>query len=144
MSQPHMLATVYLNKAYLKKDAAKIKQWLIDLVDIIDMKILIQPKVVWCSTPENEGLTGIVCIDTSHASVHFWDGYMKFDLYSCKDFDVDIVLSHLNKLNTHRVDWTLLDRSNDNDLKKLTKKKSWLKLSYKRINEYINKHRNNI
>ena len=53
-------------------DTAYIEKWFERLVEAVDMKILIPPKVVYCDTSGNEGVTGIVCIETSHSSIHIW------------------------------------------------------------------------
>lgn len=90
------------------------EDWFERLVDSINMNILIPPKMVYCDTPGNEGITGIVCIDTSHASIHVWNKTevtFKFDLYSCKQFSEDVVIDALKELDPYYVSYDVYDRS---------------------------------
>ena len=77
------------------------KNWLRKLVDIIDMKILIKPVAKYCDTAGNEGVTGTVVIETSHASIHVWhkeeQPVIKMDVYSCKDFEPDAIVKFVNE-----------------------------------------------
>ena len=112
----HILVTGYIDVAPGADAIDNIKQWFVDLVAAVDMNILIQPNVVWCDTEGNEGITGIVVIDTSHSSIHIWNTespFFKFDLYSCKDFDVDTVMSMLRHLGTYKAAYTVVDRTDD-------------------------------
>lgn len=75
--------------------------WLRKLVEIIDMKILIEPVAKYCDTEGNDGVTGTVVIETSHASIHVWhkekEPVIKMDVYSCKDFDPLDVVKYVNE-----------------------------------------------
>ena len=120
MSHPHILATCNTNRSFNTDDISFLEDWFTELVDLIGMQILIPPKMVYCDTEGNEGITGLVCIDTSHASLHAWMGenpYFKFDLYSCKDFDTEKVFNHMKALDVNTITYTILDRKCDNDLK---------------------------
>ena len=79
-----------------------IHNWLISLVQLLDMKLLIDPQVVFCTEPNNEGITGLCAITTSSLTYHSWvDGNMlQLDVYSCKDFDPVRVLHQVEKLGT--------------------------------------------
>ena len=48
-------------------DAKLCEKWFRDLVDLIDMKVLVEPKAVYCNTDGNEGVTGTVVIETIFA-----------------------------------------------------------------------------
>ena len=116
----HLVATAYLNTELTEKDMPVVESWLVDLVDIIDMNILLEPQLTWCTTPGNEGLTGVLCIDTSHVSIHSWGGeqpYFRFDLYSCKPFDDYAVIDHMERLDVNYVKYSFIDRTDDADLK---------------------------
>jgi S-adenosylmethionine/arginine decarboxylase-like enzyme len=47
----------------------------------------------------NRGLTAIVMIETSHIALHVWDetnpGMIQFDLYTCSNLPVDLVIKSL-------------------------------------------------
>lgn len=112
----HILVTGYIPFAPGKDYLPYLRKWFTRLVEAVDMKVLIPPKCVWCPTEGNEGVTGLVCIETSHSSIHFWDGpapYFKFDLYSCKDFSVETVYSLLKELAVYKITYTVIDRTDD-------------------------------
>ena len=90
----HMILNALVRSPIVTEESCK--NWLRKLVEIIDMKILIEPVAKFCDTEGNEGVTGTVVIETSHASIHIWhkeeQPVIKMDVYSCKDFDPDAVV----------------------------------------------------
>ncbi len=109
----HLIVTGYTNFKTSEDSVEVLNDWFVRLVDKVDMNILIDPKSVYCDTEGNEGLTGLVCIDTSHSTIHFWDGFFKFDLYSCKEFDKNDVFELLGEFETLQVAYTMIDRTDD-------------------------------
>lgn len=97
------------------RTAEAVVVWLAKLVDKVGMRILLGPYATRCETLGNEGVTGIVCIETSHSSCHFWDvdcvPFGKMDLYSCKDFDVQVVLDHFAEFDPDHIHYIVLDRN---------------------------------
>ncbi len=95
-------------------DVVLTAQWFKDLVQAIDMKILMGPYVTYLDKEGNRGLTGICVIETSHMAMHVWDesnpGLIELDVYSCKSFNPEIVLSALEKFKPVKVEHILLDR----------------------------------
>lgn len=92
-------------------------EWLEDIITSIDMKILSGPHISYCDTKGNEGWSGICMIETSHISFHYWENsfeptYLNMDLYSCKDFDLSLVLVEVLKLNPSEISWIEIDRNN--------------------------------
>lgn len=96
-------------------DPKVVEDWLRRLVEAVDMEIFIDPVAKYCDDPANAGVTGVVVITTSHSSVHFWSEceqpYAKFDLYSCKDFDVHNFLAIMEEFKPIKVSYTLIDRT---------------------------------
>lgn len=97
-------------------DEEVCKNWLEKLVEIIDMKILIPPVAKFCDTEKNEGVTGTVVIETSHASIHVWhkeeEPYIRMDVYSCKDFSVDSVVEFVKStMDIIHGGFVLIDRN---------------------------------
>jgi S-adenosylmethionine/arginine decarboxylase-like enzyme len=94
-----MIFNAIVKNPIVTEDSCKV--WLEKLVEIIDMKILIPPVAKLCETEGNEGVTGAVVIETSHSTIHIWhkvpDPYVKMDVYSCKDFDPQKVIDHVNE-----------------------------------------------
>jgi len=80
-------------------DETFIKQWMQDLVKQIDMKIIQGPYTAYVTKQGNRGLTAIVMIETSHIALHVWDetnpGMIQFDLYTCSNLPVDLVIKSL-------------------------------------------------
>jgi S-adenosylmethionine/arginine decarboxylase-like enzyme len=90
-------------------------EWLKKLVDTVGMKVVAGPTSVYVNDPGNEGVTGTVTLATSHASIHIWDAeypsLVQFDIYSCKEFSVDDVLSHIGQWEIVESEWVLMDRN---------------------------------
>lgn len=113
LDHKHMLVTAHFVSP--PQDINKLKKWIADLVEAVDMKILVQPNLIYCDTVGNEGITGTTVIETSHCAFHIWDNgnppVMQFDLYSCKRFDPNIVANLFSELNAVNIAWTLIDRN---------------------------------
>ena len=111
----HMVGTVFVSRPPLTAEEGE--QWLRDLVEKIGMKILIEPQAVVCNTFGNEGVTGIVCLETSHASFHSWSSvekpFINFDVYSCKHFDAETVLEHFAEFGPVSHRFVVLDRNGE-------------------------------
>lgn len=93
--------------------AEQLVTWFYRLVDLIDMKILLPPSAAYCYIPGNEGITGIACLETSHCSIHVWENYLQFDLYSCKSFDIIPVIRHFAVFEPEQYSYMLIDRNED-------------------------------
>lgn len=111
----HLIVNAQIKNPIL--DPQKLKTWLEDLVNAVDMKVFFGPEAKLCDYPGNEGVTGLVCLETSHASLHEWSQvdqpYFTFDLYSCRDFHVDIPINMIIKdFDPKKIDWMLIDRNN--------------------------------
>ena len=83
------------------RDTEVIKQWLVDLVAEIGMKIIMGPMSFYVSKEGNKGVTAIVGIETSHIAIHVWDepspALIQFDLYTCSTLPHDLVLKKLER-----------------------------------------------
>lgn len=79
------------------------------------MEVLYPPKAVYCDKKGNEGLTAFCIITTSHIALHSWEtrdpNLVQLDIYSCKNFSIDLVLSEIDKLNPITVGHKYIDRS---------------------------------
>ncbi len=94
--------------------------WFCELVEKIGMKLVDlpnNPNCFYMDTPGNRGLTCVGIIETSHIALHCWDeadpGMLQLDVYSCKGFDPELVLEHLQVFEPTRVLWKHLDREHD-------------------------------
>jgi S-adenosylmethionine/arginine decarboxylase-like enzyme len=91
--------------------------FLTNLVNKIDMKIIKGPFASYVDKPGNKGLTAIVMIETSHIAFHIWDetdpGLVQFDLYTCGSLDLPSVFDEFTKaFNLISMDYQLFDREN--------------------------------
>ena len=108
-----------LVKGYVKnppKTAETLNVWLSELVSKVDMKVVAGPTSVYVDEPGNEGVTGTITLATSHAAIHVWDAeepaMFQFDIYSCKDYDPNVVLNHIdNNFDLKEAYWSFIDRN---------------------------------
>ena len=71
-------------------DEESIKNFLVELVDRIKMRVLVQPAVGYEDGDiTNVGYSGVVILYESHIAVHVYSGLKKvfLDVFSCKDYD---------------------------------------------------------
>ncbi len=98
-------------------DEAFIKQWMQDLVEQIDMKIIQGPYTAYVTKEGNRGLTAVVMIETSHIALHVWDednpGMIQFDLYTCSTLPVKNVIDNLKtNLGLKDYEYMVIERQN--------------------------------
>jgi len=99
-------------------DAEITHYWLKSLVEKINMKIIRGPFVSYVDAPGNRGTTAIVMIETSHIAFHVWDekdpALVQFDLYTCSELNIEIVLKEVeNFFKMKDYKYLLFDREND-------------------------------
>ena len=91
------------------------KSWLRNLVKVIDMKIVKGPYAGYVTKEGNQGITGVVIIETSHIAIHIWDenrpSLVQCDVYSCAEFSTPEVLAQFNMMEVVKMDYLLLDRA---------------------------------
>src|SRR5678816_4259675 len=113
LNHQHLLVHARVRDA--EKTVDFVKDWLYRLVAAVDMKILIEPAAVKCDLIGNEGVTGFVCLQTSHASIHLWNKspvpYLRMDIYSCKAFDPVRVITLIKEFDPFSYSTTLIDRN---------------------------------
>lgn len=99
--------------------AEKAKDWLIRLIEAIDMKLLTcmpseNPTAGYCDIPGNKGLTAVALIETSNITLHIWDectpSLVELDVYTCGCLDPNIVYSFVNEMNCVEIKSLFLDR----------------------------------
>jgi S-adenosylmethionine/arginine decarboxylase-like enzyme len=100
------------------KDTGVVNQWLKELVDSLNMKILQGPFSTYVNKKGNKGLTGAVLIETSHIAFHVWDedypALLQFDLYTCGDLDSEKAIKDINSFFVFdSYEFILFDRENN-------------------------------
>ena len=94
-----------------------LNNWLTELITKVRMVITAGPISARVEDPGNTGLTGLVGIATSHASIHIWEeddpSMFQFDLYSCTEFSPREVLDHLRIFDLYDFTYMLIDRNGE-------------------------------
>lgn len=102
------------------KDIEFMSIWFKELINEIEMKILMGPYLVYLDKEGNRGFTGAAIIETSHIVMHTWDeespNIIQLDVYSCKDFEKQIVIDKLKIFDPIVIEYKLLDRENNLDI----------------------------
>ena len=76
------------------------------------------PNISYVDQKGNRGITCMALIETSHIVLHIWDetdpGLFQLDVYSCKSFDMGIVIKSLNdSFKINKLQYKFLDRKSD-------------------------------
>lgn len=94
-----------------------VVDWLKRVIEAVGMKLVIGPHAHYCKAEDNEGITATCCIETSHASLHIWDKLddplLRFDLYSCAEFDPNVVVRMLDEFQPYELEYMVLDRNHE-------------------------------
>ena len=116
MIHKHLLITAIIENPPHTEEQGN--QWLQELVQILNMNTFLQPISKYDNTIDNKGLTGIVGLTTSHCSFHCWEvsdsipeAFINVDVYSCKDFDPNVVIAHLEMFRIKSIVWDMVDRN---------------------------------
>lgn len=114
LEHKHIILKSRVNNPPGKDQIETINQWMRDLVDKIDMKILMGPFTVYSDMIGNRGMTSATIIETSHIVMHTWDeedpGTIQLDIYTCSTLDTDVVLEHFEVFDPVEVSWLFIDR----------------------------------
>jgi S-adenosylmethionine/arginine decarboxylase-like enzyme len=99
------------------KDETLAKEFLKELIEGINMKILFGPEAKYVDVPGNRGLTCFAIIETSHVVMHTWDEcdtpMIQLDVYTCGALDTDVVFDFLRRFGVIKMDYKFLDRETD-------------------------------
>lgn len=113
LNHSHVLINGFIKKP--PKSVDDMITWMSSLIKKIKMKQLLAP---WAEYIDGEdgGMTCVAILTTSHCSIHVWDTvdkpYFRFDLYSCKSFDVDDIVNMLSEFDVYELDVVEIDRNN--------------------------------
>ena len=99
------------------KDETRAKEFLRELIEGINMKILFGPEARYVDVVGNRGLTCFAIIETSHVVMHTWDecdpAMIQLDVYTCGALDTDVVFDFLKQFDPIKIDYKYLDRETD-------------------------------
>jgi len=112
LEHKHLIIRTEVNNP--PRDEVWLQNWLTELVDKIGMKVCRGPITAYVDMPGNEGLTGVVVIETSHIAIHVWDAVepalVQLDVYTCGALNKDIIFAELEQWDPVKVEWKYLDR----------------------------------
>lgn len=99
------------------KDESRAKEFLRELIEGINMKILFGPEARYVDIVGNRGLTCFAIIETSHVVMHTWDecdpAIIQLDVYTCGELNTDVVFYFLKQFHPIKIDYKYLDRETD-------------------------------
>lgn len=106
----HVIITA---KVKVIPDVNELEEWMKEVVRSVDMNIINGPHFCYSALPSNSGWTGIAVLDFSHIALHTWDDdqLIEFDLFSCKDFDVNDVIKQLDIFEPEEYNVKVLTRN---------------------------------
>lgn len=108
----HLIVRAEVNKPPYEEKWAE--DWIRELVQKIDMKILLGPFAKYLDVVGNRGLTVATIIETSHIAMHVWDednpAMIQLDVYTCGELDPAIVFDHFKVFDPVKIDYKYLDR----------------------------------
>ena len=104
MFGPHLMLDLYGCKKEKLVDAKFVLEFLDELPKILGMKKVSGPHLLeYPSNPDTwdkGGISAIVIIAESHISIHTFphpNGYMNIDIFSCKEFDVELATQKISE-----------------------------------------------
>ena len=97
------------------KDETRAKEFLRELIEGINMKILFGPEAKYVNIVGNRGLTCFAIIETSHVVMHTWDecnpAMIQLDVYSCGEFDEHDICKKIAKdFELTKIEYKYLNR----------------------------------
>ena len=118
LEHKHLIVRAEVDNCPTKNDLYIVLDWMTNLIKIIDMKLLQGPTISYVDQKGNRGITCMALIETSHIVLHIWDetepGLFQLDVYSCKSFDMGIVIKSLNEsFKINKLQYKFLDRKSD-------------------------------
>ena len=116
LDHKHLVLRAEVTKCPKEESLHEILSWMKSLIEKIDMKLMQGPSISYVDQPGNRGTTCMALIETSHIVIHIWDeptpGILQLDIYSCKEFDLNEVIRHLEEYFTiSKMQYKFLDRT---------------------------------
>ena len=83
------------------------------------------PYSVYSDMVDNQGLTAVTIIETSHIAMHVWDavspGLMEFDVYTCSTLNPQDIIDEMQQFSPVKIEYFFIDR--ERSLKLIEEKK---------------------
>lgn len=101
------------------KSEKLLARWCREVIEVVGMKCIAGPLCVYSDMEGNKGYTAVAVLDFSHLSIHVWDeispALIEFDLFSCKSFDIELVLKKLDEFGIKTFSKTIINRDEFDD-----------------------------
>ena len=116
LDHKHLVLRAEVSDCPAEDSLHEILDWMKTLIKKIDMKLMQGPAISYVDQPGNRGITCMALIETSHIVIHIWDepnpGLIQLDIYSCKEFNLEIVMKHIKEyFNVLNMQYKFLDRT---------------------------------
>ena len=116
LDHKHLLLRAEVNNCPSERDLSIVLSWMKQLISTINMKLLQGPNISYVDQLGNRGITCMALIETSHIVLHIWDetdpGIFQLDVYSCKSFDINLVIKCLSDaFDVTKIEHKFLDRN---------------------------------
>ena len=116
LDHKHLVLRAEVGDCPAEESLHEVLEWMKNLIKKIDMKLMQGPAVCYVDQPGNRGTTCMALIETSHIVIHIWDepepGIIQLDIYSCKEFKLDIVMNHIKQyFSVINIQYKFLDRT---------------------------------
>ncbi|OGD86706.1 hypothetical protein A2Z23_03075 [Candidatus Curtissbacteria bacterium RBG_16_39_7] len=98
----HLTLDGYGDRQDLLADSKLVREVLNSLPNLLQMRKILEPKVLWYDggeKPEDRGVSGFVMIAESHIAIHTFSqkNFLTADIYSCKWFDAEKAIVYFKK-----------------------------------------------
>ena len=111
----HLIVRAEVNNPTMKEQEEKTS--IVELIDMIDMKLLMGPFAKYVEVAGNRGLTVASIIETSHVVLHSWDeqtpSVVQLDVYTCSSLEPSVVFDWLKRYNPIKIQHKFIDREFD-------------------------------
>ena len=116
LDHKHLVLRAEVDNCPAEESIHEILEWMKSIINKIDMKLMQGPSVSYVDQPGNRCTTCMALIETSHIVIHILDepnpGLIQLDIYSCKEFKLDIVMNHIKQyFNVLSMQYKFLDRT---------------------------------
>ena len=109
----HLIVRAEVNNPPMSEEEAK--KSIVELIDMIDMKLLMGPFAKYVEVEGNRGLTVASIIETSHVVLHSWDeqtpAVVQLDVYTCSCLEPSVVFDWLQRYNPIKIQHKFIDLS---------------------------------
>ena len=120
----HLIVRAEVSQPPMNEDEAK--KSLVELIDMIGMKLLMGPFAKYVEVEGNRGLTVASIIETSHVVLHSWDeespAVVQLDVYTCSSLEPSVVFDWLQRYKPITIQHKFIDREFDITIIDRTKK----------------------